>query len=327
MNKFLKILGVLVLILVVVVAGAITYARVALPDVGPPPELVVEVTPERLERGEYLAHHVMLCMDCHSTRDWNQFTAPPIPGTEGVGGELFDQSMGFPGKFFSRNITPHGLGNWSDGEIYRAITTGVSKDGSPLFPVMPYLSYGRMDDEDIHSVIAYLRSLPAVASSPEHSEADFPMNIIMRTIPQKGSPGKIPPPTAATEYGAYLVNAAACNDCHTNQVEGKVVGEPFAGGFEFQFPAGILRSVNITPHPTGIGNWSRDQFIARFKMHADSSFTPHAVDMLGGDFQTIMPWMMYAGMTETDLGAIYDYLRTLKPVDSVVERWTPSKPS
>src|SRR5690606_38136067 len=69
--KLLKILGVLVLVLVVVVAGALTYVSTALPDVGPPPEITVEITPERLERGEYLANHVMLCMDCHSTRDWS----------------------------------------------------------------------------------------------------------------------------------------------------------------------------------------------------------------------------------------------------------------
>ena len=44
--------------------------------------------------------------------------------------------------------------------------------------------------------------------------------------------------------------------------------------------------------------------------------------MMKGEFQTIMPWVMYAGMTEQDLGAIYDYLRTVKPVDQSVVRWT-----
>jgi hypothetical protein len=323
MNKFLKVAGVILLVLVVVVAGALTYVSTALPDVGPPPEIAVEITPARLERGEYLANHVMLCLDCHSTRDWSKYSGPPTPGTEGVGGERFDQTMSFPGKFISRNITPHGVGHWTDGELYRAITAGVSRDGSPLFPVMPYPLYGKMDDEDIYSVIAYIRSLLPVESATEASEPDFPFNFIMRTIPKKGVPTKLPPVDAGVEYGAYMVNAGGCIDCHTKQEKGEFVGQPFAGGFEFQLPGGTLRTVNLTPHETGIKDWTRDQFIKRFKMYADSSYTPHDVDMMGGDFQTIMPWMMYAGMTEHDLGAIYDYLRTVKPVNNVVERWTP----
>ncbi len=324
--KLLKILGVLVLVLVVVVAGALTYVSTALPDVGPPPDLKVEITPERLERGEYLAHHVMLCMDCHSTRDWDYFAGPPKHGTEGVGGERFDQAMNFPGKFISRNITPAGIGDWTDGELYRAITSGVSKDGSPLFPIMPYLSYGKMDQEDIYSVMAYIRSLPAIESKPEASEPDFPINFIMRTMPKPAVHSKIPPPTSSTEYGAYLVNAASCGECHTKQVKGEVVGQPFAGGFEFAFPNGAVnRSANITPHKeTGIGGWSKEQFIERFKTYADSSYTPYKVDWQNGEFQTVMPWGMYAHMTEEDLGAIYDYLRTLQPVNNEIVKWQPA---
>ena len=321
MKTTLKILGVLLLILIVVIAGAITYVSTALPNVGPPPDLHVEITPQRVERGAYLANHVAVCMDCHSTRDWGTFAAPPVAGTEGAGGERFDQSMGFPGTFYSRNITPAGLKDWSDGELYRAITAGVSRNGEPLFPVMPYGHYGLMDDEDIHSIIAYLRSIPAVDGANTPSAPDFPFNLIMRTMPKPGAPGRIPPMTDAVAYGEYIVNAAGCFDCHTRQEKGSYVGEPFAGDFAFQLPGGTLRSPNITPHETGIGGWTREQFIARFKLYADSSYTPHAVDMMQGDFQTLMPWMMYAGMTEQDLGAMYDYLRTVTPVENSVARW------
>jgi mono/diheme cytochrome c family protein len=326
MKKFLKILGVLLLILTVVIAGAVTYVSTALPDVGPPPDLTVEVTPERLERGAYLANHVALCMDCHSTRDWGTFAGPPTPGTEGVGGEVFDQNLGFPGKFVSRNITPTGVGHWTDGELYRAITAGVSRDGSPLFPVMPWEIYGQMDPEDIHSIIAYIRSLPAVDGANTPSEPEFPFTLIMRTLPKQGQPKRLPGRDEGLVYGEYMTLAGGCADCHTKQEKGKKVGEPFAGGFEFQLPGGTLRTPNLTPHETGLANWSREQFIARFKMYEDSSYTPHAVDMFKGDFQTIMPWTMYAGMTEHDLGAIYDYLRTVKPVDNSVVRWQARKP-
>ena len=318
MKKLLKIIGVLILVFVLILVGAITYVTQALPNIAAP-DLKVEVTPERVERGEYLANHVCLCMDCHSTRDWSLYTGPPVPGTLGVGGEVFDQSFGFPGKFVSRNITPHGLKDWTDGEIYRTITSGVGKDGRPFFPVMPYKSYGRMSDADIHSIIAYLRSIPAVASDPGASKADFPMNIIMHTIP--GVPVKL----ENASYGEYMTTASGCRVCHTREEKGEEVGEPFAGGWGFPVPgAGVVTSANITPHETGIGGWSREKFIRTFKQYADSAYVSPKVDYATKEMQTMMPWTMYAGMKEEDLGAIYDFLRTVKPVDNAVVKWMPA---
>lgn len=82
-----------------------------------------------IARGKYLANHVAVCMDCHSTRKWNKYSGPMDENAQGAGGEIFDQNMGFPGKFISPNITPYALREWTDGEIFRAITSGVNKDG------------------------------------------------------------------------------------------------------------------------------------------------------------------------------------------------------
>lgn len=319
MNKLFRILGVLLLVVVLVIVGAITYVTQALPDIPLRTDVNVEVTPERVARGEYLANHVCLCMDCHSDRDWSLFSGPPTPGTAGVGGQVFDQKFGFPGRFVSRNITPHALKDWTDGEIYRAITSGVGRDGQPFFPVMPYQNYGRMSDEDIYSIIAYLRNIPAVASTPDASKADFPMSIILHTIPV------MPVKLEGSTYGEYMTNAAGCRECHTKTDKGKEVGRPFAGGWGFPIPgAGVVTSANITPHETGIGGWSREKFIRTFKQYADSGYVAPKVDLAGGQMQTVMPWMMYAGMSEEDLGAIYDHLRTVPPVDNAVVRWEPS---
>lgn len=325
MKRILRILGILLLVVVVLATGAITYITQALPDIDVPESLKVEITPERVERGAYLANSICACMDCHSTRDWSKFSGPLVPGTLGAGGERFDERMGFPGSFISPNITPFSLDGWSDGELYRAITSGVSKDGHALFPVMPYPNYGTMATEDIHSIIAYLRSLPAVESSPAASEPAFPMNIIIHTMPKAEAPGVRPDGSDPVALGRYIANAAACGDCHTRSEKGRKVGPEFGGGFEFPFPDGsVLRSPNITPSSNGgIGPWSREQFIARFKAAADSSYAPHVVDPAKAALQTVMPWMMYAGMTEQDLGALYDYLRTVPAVDGTVERWSP----
>jgi mono/diheme cytochrome c family protein len=320
MKKVFKVLGILILVAIIGIVATGFYVKKALPDVGPPPDLEVEQTPERIERGRYLAHHVAVCMDCHSIRDWSQFAGPPVPGNLGGGGEVFDHNMGFPGTFYSRNITPAALKDWTDGEIYRAITCGVSKDGSPLFPIMPYTHYGQMDPEDIYSIIAYIRTLEPVEKTIPAPAPDFPINFLIHTMPVKGTPGKCPPPADQVNYGRYLVNASGCVECHSRQENGQVVaGTEFGGGMEFRQPGGIMRSPNITPDmETGIGSWSSEAFVKRFKAYTDSNYRSEVYTP--EDLNSPMPWTMYAGMTEQDLAAIYAYLRTVKPISHNVVR-------
>ena len=323
MKKLLKFVLILLLIVVVLIGAGITYVKMALPDVGEAPDVKIETTPERVERGRYLANSVTLCMDCHSTRDWTKFSGPITPGTFGKGGERFDRGMGFPGVYYSRNITPAGITRYTDGELYRVITTGVNKEGRAMFPVMPYSHYGRMDDEDIYSIIAYLRTLEPLENTIADSESDFPMNIILNTIPSKGKPEKRPEPGDQLAYGKYLVNASACIECHTQVDKGQVIPDlAFSGGRSFQFPDGsVLRSSNITPdEETGIGKWNEQTFLERFKLYADSAYVLPSVKP--GEFNTIMPWTMYARMNEDDLKAIFAYLKSIKPIKNTVEKYT-----
>jgi len=323
--KILKITGYVVGVIAILITGLLSYVKFALPDVGPSPEIKVEITIEKMERGNYLANHVMLCMDCHSTRDWSLFSGPMISGTEGKGGETFDQKLGFPGKYIAPNITPFRLKNWTDGEIFRAVTSGVSKDGRALFPIMPHHLYGQLDKNDIESVIAYIRSLKPIENETEISSSDFPMNFIINTIPKKPSFSKIPQQSDKINYGKYMITAAGCIDCHTKSDKGEFVGELYAGGFEFKLQDGsIVRSANLTPDKTtGLGNWTSEQFINRFKMYVDSSYVNQKVTP--GRFQTVMPWTMFSGMNKADLEAIFAYLQSLSPVKNQVEKFTPSK--
>lgn len=317
MKKVIKYPLYLFAILAVLLIAAISYVTLFLPDVGPPPDITVEITDEKVSRGNYLANHVMLCMDCHATRDWTLFSGPPKPGTEGAGGDIFDQDHGFPGRFIAPNITPYALGGWTDGEIFRAITTGVNNKRQALFPLMPWHLYSQLSEEDIRAVIAYLRTLPPIENDPPPSKADFPVNLILNTMPQKANLQPIPPRNNIVTYGKYMITASGCIDCHTRHEKGQFVGEFYAGGMEFKLPDGsVTRSANLTPHETGIGSWTKDQFVERFKAYSDSVFTPHPVQP--GDFQTIMPWLMYAGMERYDLEAIYEYLQSLEPVENHV---------
>jgi mono/diheme cytochrome c family protein len=324
-NKLWKILGIVILGLIVIIFCGIGYIVWFLPRI-PVKEIKVNPTAGRIEKGDYLAHHVLVCIDCHSTRDWSKFSGPVTNGTEGKGGERFDQSLGFPGIFISPNITPYHLSEWKDGELYRAITSGVGKKNHPLFPVMPYLAFGRLDTEDIYSVMAFICTLNPISYNPPASSADFPMNIILHLIPEPANPYKAPDPSDSLNYGKYLVTAGSCVECHTQfGRNGRIIeGMSFAGGREFQLPWGIVRSANITPDKeTGIGNYTSQSFISRFKAY-DPLIHP-ITDVKKGDFNSIMPWSMFAGMTANDLSSIYQYLHSIKPIRNLVVKFTPIK--
>ncbi|RTL49957.1 MAG: cytochrome C [Sphingobacteriales bacterium] len=317
MKKVLFWVGLLLLLLV---AGLLVYLKFFLPNVENAPVLTVEITPQRVRHGAYLANHVTVCMDCHSTRNWLKFTGPIVPGTEGEGGEYFGVESGFPGKFYSKNITPVNLKNWTDGEIYRVITTGVDKKGNAIFPVMPYTYFGKMDKEDVYDIIAYIRTLHPIQNNIQSRSINFPMNFILNTLPQKAVPLKKPLKSETLLYGHYLVSIAACMECHTQQDQGNLKTElAFAGGRAFKMPNGITVSANITPDSaTGIGNWSKESFVARFKTYSDTAnletITPDKVN-------TIMPWSMYGGMNTSDLEAIYVYLKSLPPIKNKVQHF------
>ena len=321
--KIGRITGYAFLALLLILLLWIGYIYWILPRV-PIPDLKVEITPERITRGKYLANHVTVCVDCHSTRDWSKFSGPLIIGTEGKGGEKFDHAMGLPGEFYSMNITPYKLSDWSDGEIYRAIINGVGKGNKPLFPIMPYIFYRHLSAEDVYSIIAYIRTLPSIASQVPDSKADFPVNIIMHTFALPADPMPSPSKSDTVNRGKYLVTVAGCKDCHTPYVKNKLDEKmAFAGGREFKLPSGTLLGANITPDmETGIGSWTEEKFVKRFKTYDLATYSPPVLDK--EDLMTVMPWTMYAGMDTTDLKAIYAYLKTLAPVKNSVTWWSPS---
>ncbi len=183
---------------------------------------------------------------------------------------------------------------------------------------MPWDHIGQMDKEDVYSIIAYLRSIPANKKDIPPSEIDFPVNFIINTMPHKAHLGKLPSENDTIKYGAYLVNAAACVDCHSKRYHGDIIpGTEFGGGMEFKQQGGVVHSANITPDKlTGIGSWSKEIFIQRFKSFEGKE--KQAAKLNPGDLQTPMPWYLYAGMKANDLAAIYAYLRTVKPINNRV---------
>jgi len=343
MGKLFKILGALLAVVVVLVAGLLTYVSLALPKVAPADaSLRVEITPQRVKRGEYLANHVAACMGCHSQRDWSTYGHPIKPGTLGMGGEpIFDARIGLPGTIHPKNITPYGLKDTNDGELVRVLRTGVRKDGQPLFPFMPYPAFAKMSQEDLYSIIAYLRTLPPIPNDVEEHQLIFPVNVIVRTIPKDaGDYPAQPDPKDTVAYGKYLVGLGSCKDCHTpvDAHHQPLPGMDFAGGQEWPYldsrwqrhpRGGLLRVPNITPDKdTGIGAWTRKDFIARFAAWRGKAGEAQMkkLDLDKGDYLELMPYREYSGMSDQDLGAIYDYLHSVPPVRNPVVRFEPPKP-
>lgn len=319
-GKWLLWLAVLV---IVAACGFVGYMFTAYPKVGPAETVTVPKTPERVARGKYLAEHVTGCVVCHADRDFSKFSGPVVEGTQGKGGQRFGFGLE-PFVLYSRNITPAGIGEWTDGEIIRAMTAGVGRDGTPLFPLMPYPHYAALAREDVEAIVAYLRAIPAVPAPPlPDRHLDFPLPLVVRTIPTAPSHPPMPAATDRLAYGKYMVNAAVCADCHTPMDDQgqPLPGKAFAGGTPFR-PGGVglVQSANITPDAgTGIGTWTEDQFVDKFR-----AYRGVPARTLAGDERrqnTEMPWTDYAGMTDDDLRAIYAYLRSLTPVVNRVEKF------
>jgi mono/diheme cytochrome c family protein len=309
-RKLAKYLGIAVLVLIVVAAVGITFTIGWRPFLGakarPLTSRTSEPTPQRLERGRYLAVAVAGCVGCHSEHDWKNGGAIP-PGMEGAGEVMPITEL--PGRIVAPNITPDaetGAGAWNDDQLARAIREGIGHDGRALFPMMPYQDFRNMPDEDLASIIVYLRSLPARRRSLPKSEIIFPVKYLIRSVPQ---PLTAPVPTQdlsdPVHRGKYLVTMAGCAGCHTPQVRGQSVpGMELAGGFTMTGPWGSVATSNITPDPSGIGYYDESLFLQAMRTGY----------VRARELSPIMPVFDFKNMTDDDLKAMFAYLRTLKPV-------------
>ena len=324
MKRAMKIAGIVLGALALLLAGAISLTIGWRPFVGPRARPLTdrrfEATPERLAHGKYLTEDVLDCFACHSQRDWSKHDAPLVPGTEG-GGQAPFSLEGLPGKVFPPNITPDketGAGNWTDDQLGRAIREGIGHDGRALFPMMPYENYRYLSDEDLASVIVYLRSLPPVHHVVPKTELIFPVKYLIRSVPQPIT-APVPPPDLPTpvKHGEWLVRVAGCRDCHTPQKMGTPLpGLDLAGGWVMKGPWGTVASANLTPDPSGISYYDEDLFLK----------VMHTGYVNARELAPIMPWWVHRGMTDEDLKDMFAYLRTAPPIKHRVDNTEPSTP-
>jgi mono/diheme cytochrome c family protein len=321
MNRFLKILLAVVLCLAVVAAAGITLTIGWRPFIGPRvrplTSRVFEKTPERLARGKYIVEHEAACADCHSPHDWTRHDSPIPEGMEGAG-EDFSIMKGLPGHVVAPNLTPDaetGSGSWSDDALARAIREGIGHDGRALFPMMPYENYWQMPDEDLASVIVFLRSLPPVHNPLPQTEIIFPVKYLIRGVPKPVTdPVPAPDVSDPVKRGAFLVTMAGCKDCHTPADKGQPLPNmELAGGQIFEGPWGRVATPNLTQDPSGIPYYDEALFLQAIRTGY----------VRARPLNQIMPWSQYGGMTDEDLKAIFAYLKSVKPIHHVVDNDEP----
>ncbi|MCC6132449.1 MAG: c-type cytochrome [Acidobacteria bacterium] len=306
----------LVLMAVIGVAGIAVRFYVLAPLHRPARQVEAPRTPEAIERGRYLAHHVAACMSCHSQVQEELPGDVVAPGRFGSGRD-FGADAGFPGRVRAGNLTaaPQGLGNWSDGEILRAVREGISRDGRPLFPLMPYQAYARqLSDTDALAIVAYLRTLQPLTDTVAPSAIDFPASMFIRLSPAPVESGASPLPAEPLARGRRLLDLMSCGDCH-NAFDARrqtIPGREMSGGAEFQVPGkGKVYASNLTPDKeTGLGT-ATEEDLAR----ALRSGTGH-----DGRILYAMPWTAYAGLSDEDLRAVITALRALPAVRNDVPK-------
>lgn len=282
-------------------------------------------TPERLARGKYLVDGVLWCATCHSDIDWSKRPLEAVAGTK-FGGHVFGQELGIPAPFriVASNISSdreYGAGNWTDADFVRALRRGIGHDGRTLVDMMPSAEFSHLSDEDLASVIVYLRSLPAIHI--ERPKTLMPKGATSNLYPLPAV-AHVPEPDRSdrVSYGHYLVTAGQCHWCHTplDEKGDLLPGMDFSGGHAFSGPFGLkgamvsdLASLNLTPDPSGISYFDEAMFVKALR-------TGHVG---ARQLSTLMPWSYFRNLTDDDLKAIFAYLRSVPPVKHRVDNTEP----
>lgn len=275
------------------------------------PSLIIEPDSVRLIRGALLVNQI--CANCHRGKDGKLDGAELEPG-------LF-------GEVYAPNITnhpDHGIGQYTDGELAFLLRTGIKKNGQYSPPYMP--KFPHMSDEDLYSIIAYLRSdAPPVQASgkiipspPPAFTTKLLCYLVFKPLDYPAEPILAPPKTDQIAYGKYLATAVLeCYTCHSRNFKTNNLLYPekspgyMGGGTTLLDDEGQpILSANITMHPDhGIGSWTEQQFVQAVKFGQ----LPN-----GEMVSTAMP--KYSAFPEEEIATIWRYLETVPVLDHAVEK-------
>lgn len=282
MRKVLRITGIivgtLVALLLIAMVGLSMIGSRRLASAREPQDPVVTAASDSasLARGEHLSR-ILSCHVCHGDR---------------LEGSVFVDIP--PARAVASNLTPGkgGVGGAYDGQDWdRAVRYGKAPDGRVILPFMPTRLFNNLNDSDAAALASYLESLQPVDNELPRTKAKFlgkAIWAIRSPLPNRRA-AAIPvlEPAETAEYGAYLASVS-CIECHGSRLEGGEHPDPKAP------PA-------IGLHHTT--QWTSEQFATAMR----TGRTPQR------QLSEHMPWKSYQHMSDTELGALRAYLRTLAP--------------
>lgn len=309
MKKVLKITGITVGVILALILLFVAYIHF---DGIPTYEvkkfdLKVEITPERVAQGQKIAS--MECIACHAADDGK------------LTGRHMEEIPQF-GAIYSRNITgdiEKGIGSWTDGEILYLLRTGIKRDGQYIPPYMP--KFNSASDEDLYSVIAWLRSDKIIPSSEEAPESEpsfltkFLSHVAFKPLPYPETSIPQPDTNNVVEHGRYLANSVyGCFPCHSadfktlNDLEPEKSGGFYGGGNKMPGLKGeIITTANLTFDETGIAAYTPEEFIQAVKYNKKRD-------------GTILRYPMFPHnqLTDKEAVAIYEYLKTVPKISNKI---------
>jgi mono/diheme cytochrome c family protein len=288
----------LVLLLIAVVVVFLGW--LVLPWRVEPPAIAGEGDPTR---GEYVLR-MGGCVTCHTAKD----------GPFLAGGRAIESPYG---TFYAPNITPDprtGISGWSNGDFIVAMTEGRSPEGYPYYPAFPYTSFGRMTEQDLLDLKAYLDTVEPVENEVPAHDLDFPatfrfpLRLWQLLYLENGPFQPDPSQDELWNRGAYLVRGPShCGECHTPR-------GPLGASIERRYLAGQPKSgpdgegtPNITPHQDGIGDWSKTDITFALQ----TSILPDG-DVFGGAMAAVVDDAT-SHLEPADLEAIATYLMSIEP--------------
>lgn len=223
------------------------------------------------------------------------------------------------GSLFVPNITPDdetGIGQWTADDFYRMMHTGVSRDGTLLYPAMPFASYSRVTRADSDAIFAYLMSVAPVKQANRAHELRFPFNnrdllIGWRTLYFKeGEYTADPKQSTQWNRGAYLVQGLGhCAMCHTaiNMLGGSSESKAFEGGM---IPNQNWYAPSLTSNQeAGLGNWAIKDIADLLQIGVS-----HRATVYGPMAEVVYNSLQY--LSDADAEAMAVYLKALPQRDA-----------
>lgn len=313
MRKLIRPIAIVLGVILLGIGGFALYVEIdGIPKYTPEPiALHVNATPEKVARGKHLA--AMLCVECH---------------LDATTGGLTGKDMGAPpafGVIYSKNITNDpkvGIGAWTDGEIAYLLRTGIAKDGQYIPPYMAKLPH--MADDDIEAVIAFLRSDDPWVKARDTANVDskpafltkFLSHVAWKPLAYPTKKIEMPPQGDEIALGKYLTWNLDCWTCHSSDFKKLNVMEPektpgyLGGGNDLGMDHGRhVTTPNVTFDDTGIGKWSRADFVKalRTRLRPDGSIIQE-------------PMMSYFELSDEEAGSMYEYMKTAPKISNEIER-------